>query len=242
MFIVSVLRQSKDFTIKHAQWLHRQLDGYKSICMTDASEIKGVQTAPLLYNWPGWWAKLELFNPEHPILGNEDILYIDIDTVIVGDITHFTKMKKVTLLNDFSQHGSNAAPATGIMFIPAEAKKVVWEKFMRSPEAEINSARKPPYHGDQGFIGRVCHDADRWQDIFPGQIISYKANIATPKMIGFNSDLHDGKANGKLPLDAKIVCFHGSPRPWNTALYWVPTFSIKNTLCSKFKQLKRSLR
>ncbi|HHC0650617.1 TPA: hypothetical protein ACOSA1_004686, partial [Salmonella enterica] len=27
MIIVSVLRQSKDFTTKHAQWLHKQLKG-----------------------------------------------------------------------------------------------------------------------------------------------------------------------------------------------------------------------
>ncbi|EBO6079914.1 hypothetical protein GAL64_22910, partial [Salmonella enterica subsp. enterica serovar Enteritidis] len=66
MIIVSVLRQSKDFTTKHAQWLHKQLKGYDSVCLTDALKIKGVNTAPLLYDWPGWWAKLELFNPLHP--------------------------------------------------------------------------------------------------------------------------------------------------------------------------------
>lgn len=94
MIIVSVLKQSKDFTTKHAQWLHKQLKGYDSVCLTDALKIKGVNTAPLLYDWPGWWAKLELFNPLHPVLGNEDILYIDIDSVVVGDITPLTTMKK----------------------------------------------------------------------------------------------------------------------------------------------------
>lgn len=52
---------------------------------------------------------------------------------------------------------------------------------MKNPEKEINAIRTPPYHGDQGFIGRICQDAERWQNILPGKIISYKANIATPK-------------------------------------------------------------
>lgn len=242
MIIVSVLRQSKDFTIKHAQWLHKQLKGYDSVCLTDAPKIEGVNTAPLLYDWPGWWAKLELFNPLHPVIGSEDILYIDIDSVIVGDINPLTTMKKITLLNDFSQHGTSVAPATGIMFIPAPAKKNVWDEFMKNPEKEINAIRTPPYHGDQGFIGRICQDAERWQNILPRRIISYKANIATPKMIGFNPELYDGTSNGKLPDGVSIVCFHGSPRPWNTALPWVPYFSLKNTIKSKVKQYKLSLR
>lgn len=242
MLIVSVLRQSKDFTTKHAQWLHKQLKKYESICLTDAIKIKDVNTTPLLYNWPGWWAKLELFNPEHPVLGSKDLLYIDIDSVIVGDITPLTKMKKITLLNDFSQQGPSSAPATGIMFIPASAKKIIWDEFIKSPETEINAERLPPYHGDQGFIGRVCVDADRWQEILPGKIISYKANIATPKMIGFNPQLFDGKGNGELPDGASIVCFHGSPRPWNTSFPWVPKFNVTSTIKSKIKQYKLSLR
>ncbi len=45
MIIVSVLRQSKDFTTKHAQWLHKQLKGYDSVCLTDALKIKGKYSA-----------------------------------------------------------------------------------------------------------------------------------------------------------------------------------------------------
>ncbi len=72
------------------------------------------------------------------------------------------------------------------------------------------------------FIGRICQDAERWQNILPGRIISYKANIATPKMIGFNPELYDGtQVMEKLPDGASIVCFHGSP-PSNTALPLVP--------------------
>ncbi|EFO2868674.1 hypothetical protein IH240_004512, partial [Escherichia coli] len=75
---------------KHAQWLHRQIRGIRSVCLTDAEHIEGVETAPLFYNWPGWWAKMELFNPDHPVIGKEDLFYLDIDTVITGDLHEFT--------------------------------------------------------------------------------------------------------------------------------------------------------
>ncbi len=97
---------------------------------------------------------------------------------------------------------------------------------MKNPEKEINAIRTPPYHGDQGFIGRICQDAERWQNILPGRIISYKANIATPKMIGFNPELYDGTGNGKLPDGASIVCFHGS-LALEHSIALVPYFSLK---------------
>ncbi|MBJ3814630.1 hypothetical protein F9C28_06745 [Shimwellia pseudoproteus] len=243
MLIVSVLRCGKDFTPRHAQWLHRQFGATRSVCLTDAGDIPGVETAPLLYNWPGWWAKLELFNPQHPVIGAQDLLYIDIDTVITGDLGGLNGLSRMTMLTDFAWQGqANAPAASGIMFIPAKDKYRAWHAFTENAEAIMAENKAPPFHGDQGFIGQIYPDADRWQDIFPGHIISYKANIATPGMPGFSVKLHDGVADGSLPGEAKIVCFHGSPRPWHTALPWVPAFSLMNTLKARVKQFKRTMR
>lgn len=243
VLVVSVLRCSRDFTPRHAQWLHRQIRGIRSVCLTDADHIEGVETAPLLYNWPGWWAKMELFNPNHPVIGKEDLFYIDIDTVITGDLHEFTNTQNMTMLTDFSCTGKENAPAaSGIMFIPAKEKYRAWDAFKDNAEQIMSRKRLPPYHGDQGFINEIYPDAERWQDVLPGFIVSYKANIATSKMIGFNPELHDGVANGAVPENTRIVCFHGSPRPWQTALEWVPTYSLKNTLKAKIKQFKLSIR
>ncbi|AFJ47910.1 hypothetical protein [Shimwellia blattae] len=243
MLIVSVLRCGKDFTPRHAQWLHRQLGDRRALCLTDAAEIPGVPTAPLLYDWPGWWAKLELFNPDHPQIGHEDLLYIDIDTVITGPLDDFTALKNITMLTDFACEGQeNAPPASGIMFIPAREKHRAWQAFKDNAAQIMAEKKAPPFHGDQGFIGQIYPQADRWQTVMPGKIISYKANIATRTMPGFSEKLHDGVANGTLPAGARIVCFHGSPRPWQTALPWVPAFSLANTLKARLKQFKRRLR
>lgn len=243
MLIVSVLKSSKNFTPKHAKWLHDQLKEYNSICLTDAGKINGVDTAKLLYNYPGWWSKLELFNPHHPVIGQKDLLYIDIDSVITGDLSDILKTKKFTMLTDFScKNQINPPAASGVMFIPHDIKSKVWNEFNKNPLEIINKKRTPPKHGDQGFIGEVLPDCDRWQDTLPSQIISYKANIAKKGMIGFNSDLYDGVASGTVPKDARIVCFHGSPRPWHIAENWVPFFSVSSVIQANIKKLKLRLK
>ncbi|EHI1004568.1 hypothetical protein J1C06_004901 [Escherichia coli] len=243
MLVISVLRCSKEFTPKHAQWLHRQIRGIRSVCLTDAEHIEGVETAPLFYNWPGWWAKMELFNPDHPVIGKEDLFYLDIDTVITGDLHEFTNRQNMTLLTDISCQGKENAPAaSGVMFIPAREKYRAWNVFKDNAERIMSEKRSPPFHGDQGFISEIYPEAERWQDVLPGFIVSDKAHVATPEMTGFNPELHDGVANGTVPENARIVCFHGAPRPWQTAFKWVPSYSLKNTLKAKIKQFRLSIR
>ncbi|WP_213322304.1 hypothetical protein [Klebsiella aerogenes] len=240
MIVVSVLKVSKEFTPKHAQWLHKQLKGLPSVCITDAGTIPGVNTAPLLMDWPGWWSKLELFNPEHPDIGSSDLLYIDIDTVITGDIRPLCNLDKFSMLSDFGSVDPLKAPlASGLMFIPAAEKYKAWEAFNRNPEHIISRPRVPPFHGDQGFIGEIYPDAQRFQLLFPNQILSYKADIASAPMYGHDPDIYRGDNSGELPEDARIVCFHGFPRPWKTGLKWVPKLSILQTAKTGFRKAKK---
>lgn len=234
MLIVSVLKCSKEFTPKHAQWLHRQFKGIPSICLTDADNIPGVNTTPLLYNWPGWWSKIELFNPNHPVLGDQDLLYFDVDVVVTGDIHIFEAAKKFTMLREFN-HASRVN--SSIMMIPASIKKTIWEQFIIDPEQIMRNCQTEDKWGDQGFLGSIIKPA-LWQDIIPGSIVSYKCDIATPSMIGFNASLASESATGKVPDNVAVVCFHGSPRPWRTGFDWVPSFSLRDTLYGKLKNFK----
>jgi hypothetical protein len=57
---------------------------------------------------------------------------------------------------------------------------------------------------------KAIRDAARWQKTFPDQVISYKVHIKTAK-----------GGDRPLPKDARIVCFHGQPRPWQLNAPWV---------------------
>ncbi|MGV8925717.1 MAG: hypothetical protein ACOH2G_08580 [Ewingella sp.] len=216
MIVVSVLRCGPEYSGKHAQWLHRQLAGYDSVCLTDAGQIEGVNTVPLLYDWPGWWSKIEAFNPDRADIGNQDILLLDLDTVITGDLSPFMEKRPFTALTDFYCESQAQAPmASAVMYIPANVKARVWQQFIHDPVGNMRRHIKKPNHGDQGFVGSVLA-ADRWQDVLPSAAISYKKDVAAAgrwsRSVG----------NGSVPDDARLVCFHGQPRPWNSGEPWVP--------------------
>ena len=235
MLIVTVLKQSKKFTPKHAQWIHKQFAPFESVCLTDAAHINGVKTAPLLFDFPGWWSKLELFNPEHPILGKQDLLYFDIDTVITGNLqelmdtaTDFTMLSGLSYTNQCN---------SSIMYIPYHIKQQVWDTFMQNPQHHMDTCNTPECWGDQGFLSRHTQPL-QWQQLLPNRIYSYKVDIATPQMLGYEAKRSNGRHLQTPPTDAIVVCFHGYPSPWKTGLSWVPFFSVKESISGKIKAFK----
>ena len=84
------------------------------------------------YHFPGWWSKIELFNPDHPVIGNRDLLYFDLDTVIMptARLKLMCQRKPFTMLRDwYSPYHVNSS----IMYIPKETKYKVWDIFIENP-------------------------------------------------------------------------------------------------------------
>src|SRR4029079_6492258 len=48
---------------------------HRFICLSNV-DIPGVETQPLRTGWPGWWAKLEMFDPSRDF--GDRILYLDL--------------------------------------------------------------------------------------------------------------------------------------------------------------------
>lgn len=64
MKIVTVLRSGGEYNEQHVYWLYKQLPAdYEKICLTDIT-IPDIQTVKLTTNYPGWWSKIEMFDPE----------------------------------------------------------------------------------------------------------------------------------------------------------------------------------
>lgn len=165
------------------------------LCLTDDALGLTCPTAPIETDLPGWWAKLVLFKP-HWALRDRRVVFLDLDTVIVGNIDFLLEYDgPFAILRDFYRPDGYGSAIMAF----APGCEDIWDQFHRDT---INVM-----HGDQDWILQ-CVDpekADRWQDLHPGKIMSYKVDCA----LG-------------VPEGAAIIAFHGEPRPHEvTHLSWM---------------------
>lgn len=204
--VVCVLRSGGDFQLEHVGRLYDGLraHGYSGhvVCLSDEYGVPptgwsvpwdGVEMRQLLRKWPGWWSKLELCAPEQDNLG--DVLYLDLDTTVVGSLQDIAGMGRLMLLQDFSRRGRLAS---GVMYLPVAARRRAWAHLLRKEPAVV--MRVWQRTGDQGFFQDAWPEAPRWQETLPGQIVSYKLHV---------------QETSRVPAGARLVCFHGQPRPWD---------------------------
>lgn len=174
-------------------------------CLSDVT-TPVLFTHSLKFNWPGWWSKMELFRPD--IEG--DIFYVDLDTVIVGDLSEMIQYGVDTMLDDFYYP---VRPASGLMYITQKSKAAVWNAWLSNPDKIMQQCGTG---GDQLFLSRLDFgkNARRWQQDFPHQVISFKAHMR-PK------PPRHGPQLATPPKSARVVCFHGKPRPRNINEPWI---------------------
>jgi hypothetical protein len=136
----------------------------------------------------GWWNKLALFEPGRFPRGAR-VVFIDLDTVITGPLEGILGYSgDLAYLSDFTDAADGAS---GV---------IAWEVSQETENIYLawKLAGKPQFHpqGDGGWISAMMVDADRLQDLFPGQFVSFKKHC----LLG-------------VPDEASMVCFHGLPRP-----------------------------
>lgn len=140
----------------------------------------------LEHDWPGWWSKIELFRLPGPVLA------IDLDTVIVGDLWHVGQFVMspdcgFVALRDFYSFGSGVMAWGANSALPAR----MYHRFAAEP------ARWQELPGDQDFIEKQLkrEPVQFWQQLFPGQFVSYKQHC-----------------RGGVPAGARVVYLHGKPK------------------------------
>ena len=157
---------------------------HRFLCLTDEASGLECDHADIGTKLPVWWSKLILFKP-HPELVGHRVIFLDLDTVIMGNIDFlFDYTGPFAILRDFygpSRYGS------AIMSIAPGFGKHIWDSF--TPEVMAR------HHGDQAWILEQLQNG-LWQDLAPGKIGSYKAD-----------EMQDS------PGDFAICCFHGTPKP-----------------------------
>jgi len=165
-------------------------------CFTD--DDKGlrdeIHVRPLARNVKGWWNKLFLFAPGQ-FSWRDRVLFFDLDTLIIGDIDEICRYDgEFAILRDFYRPDGWQS---SVMAWRGDFGAHIWRSWNREGRPEIEG-------GDQAWIEPVQTKADRLQDLFPGAFVSYKV------------DCHPYP-----PRDAKVVCFHGEPKPHDCGAAWV---------------------
>jgi len=183
------------------------------VCFTDDARglDEGIETRPVPGDLEGWHNKLYLFKPG-VFKDGERVMFLDLDTLITGPLDDVVKYEgDFSTLRDFYRP-EGLGPA--VMLWRGGYGTEIWREFVYAGKPHL--AR-----GDQEWLENYfrSHQDARYphvvnwtppqpeilQDIFPGVFVSFKAHCRP-----------------NPPRSARVVCFHGEPRPHNAGGEWVP--------------------
>lgn len=184
---------------------------FRFVCITDdTTGLQGIETFPLWTDHseipnpngthnPSCYRRLKLFAPEAAEWFGERLVCIDLDTVIVNDITALFEDPA-----EFKIWGESDFPHTqwmngSLWMLKTGSRPQVWSKF--NPRLSPLMAKRAGARGsDQGWMSHILgkHEATWGRE---DGVFSFRKHLVP---IG-----------GRLPLEARIVMFHGAVDPWS---------------------------
>lgn len=186
-------RYRSEYVNKLANSLRRNGYNKKLICFCDTTEgLDHYVVQPYIIPEPdcSWWDKLYLFSWEFEV--QEDLLFFDLDSVVVGSIVPFLKYQGEFATG--SRFNNPAQINSTLLGIRREFGRSIWSQYRQlKKEGGLRS-----FAGDSNFIEWVIGPStDRWDDLVPGGLVSYKKHV---RRFG-------------LSINARVVSFHGKPDP-----------------------------
>jgi hypothetical protein len=159
---------------------------YHLLCITDDPTGVDYPTKPIEGPYLGWWAKLSLFQrAPYGLSGN--ILYLDLDTIVLKNIDSLVEYESdFCILRDFTRPDRYGS---AVFKLTLTKYCQVWEGFNAEHQERVG------IYGDQEWIWEKVPNADLWPKSW---CVSYKEHCQ----------------NG-VPPQAKLLCFHGEPKPHN---------------------------
>jgi hypothetical protein len=195
----------RDMIAKHYHRPHR------FVCVTDQPEkLSGVETvmlwpdagrvpSPIGHSYPSCYRRLKVFAPDAGATFGPRLVSIDLDTVIVDDITPLFDRPE-----DFVIWGESDFPHTtpycgSMWMLRTGTRPQVWTTFdeAKSPQQAMRAGCRG---SDQGWISYVLGKGEATWTRKDG-VYSFRKHIA--------------KIGRGLPEDARIVMFHGKEDPWS---------------------------
>ena len=202
--ILTVFRSGGVYSDDYVRNLRRSVERHlkathRFIVLTDTVDAAvvrdGVEYIPLENNWPGHYAKAEIFRPD---LGERfgRLFYIDLSCLVVGDISDLANYSGPSCVGRDFQYDY---PSQYMLNFAAGSLTKIWSEFKQNPEHWMRrgDAMQPPFFRDQVLM-EIQRPRDLFQDKYPGQIVSFKKHCKP-----------------FVPQGARVIKFHGEPRIHN---------------------------
>lgn len=171
-------------------------------CLSDRL-IPGVDCVVPEDRWPGWWAKLLAFRYARAGLH----LYLDLDSVVVGPLEELLS-QQLSAPKNWAQSGFGGIQSS-VMSWGGDygwiADQFDAAQLRPHPDHPHGRYGDTDYWGDQGFLTAVCGE--------PG------AGLVRAMQGVFSYRYHC--QHGGPPAGARVVQFHGSPKPAEVSDAWV---------------------
>ena len=203
-------RYGPDYVNTLYSMLRRNLSvGHRLVCLTDdqAGIRPEVECRPLpaLSLAPEWerspWRKLSCFAPELQDLAGP-VLFLDLDVVIIDNIDClFAHPGEFCIIENWTQPGRGIGNSSVYRY-RAGAHQEVFERFRADPGAAIRD-----HPNSQTFLSRAVPELTFWpapwcrsfkHDCLPGRLVRRLRPAA-------------------IPAGARIIVFHGQPKPPDAA-------------------------
>lgn len=189
--VACVLRSGGAYDATHVAGLRDQVSHWlpsaRFVCLSDVPVE--CERVPLESDWPGWWAKIELFRQF-----KERTLYMDLDSVIVGDPAPLVTGDFVMCRNWILPHLFTSAVMTwdGDYSHIADAFSPVADEVMR----DYVTCEQ---WGDQAWI---AEHAGNVEGFAPGMVESYRLQVQKRRKI--------------VPSEGtRVVAFNQESPPWS---------------------------
>lgn len=159
------------------------------------------------YNLSGWWFKIWLLSKELPI--NGEILFLDLDIVIVKNIDKLWQTTMPCFIRDFLRASNQLTTAFNSSVFRFHSGELdhIWQTLYN----DFSILTK--YHGDQDFIfEHIKSDYRYFPDIW---IQSYKWEIRNRTELTTENGVvkFQNIITPTIHRDTKILVFHGYPKP-----------------------------
>lgn len=161
---------------------------------------------------PYWWSAMYFWRPEPPGVNTKDVLYLDLDQVITGDLDPILRFPSDhAYMKDYPADacppGREAHACASTALIRNGAGALVWEEYVKAGMPQWNPLEAKPGRPMPMAVQTVLNEPQYGArfDTFPEDwVVSYRI-WAKRKGIG----------------GTKIVAFHGRPKPHEVDDDWV---------------------